>query len=62
MSKDNEIITVFYVFTFQEVLQKIFLSKEKAEIFKKVYCKRGLIREYTIDDNFMGDIIKNEFK
>ena len=51
---------VYCVFTFQEVLVKIFFDPKIAESFKKVYVKNGYIKPYTIDDNIMGTVIENK--
>lgn len=53
-------MTCYCVFTLQDVLIKIFFTEEKAELFRKVYVKRGSIKKYIIDDDFMGDVKTNE--
>lgn len=51
--------TVYCVFTFQDVLIKIFFDAKIAEKFKQVHVKRGYIRLYTVENDFMGEIKEN---
>ena len=51
---------LYCVFTFQGVLQKIFKHKPDAELFKKVYCPAGYIRQYVLENSFDAVIVSRE--